>query len=381
MEDNNTSIETQPTVIETSNTNDPNSPHSTVATLIARKTTDHPTLRRMETKFKHELEPIQQLPREVRNLLAGGVAGMVAKSVVAPIDRIKILYQTSAMQFRLTQVPTTAMHIIRNEGMGALWKGNTATMIRVFPYSGIQFMVFDRCKRYFLHTNHEHQGSDDNASISSKHLSPLESLLAGSFAGAVSVTLTYPLDLTRAQLAVYKKKKHHQDPGFVRVLVKNFEKGGVRGLFRGITPTIMGILPYSGVAFAINEQAKKKITQLKHRSPTNWEKMKCGALSGLCAQTLTYPLEVTRRRMQTIGIVPNREAALQAFGEKSAHHVDVPLNMRTTIIHLWQEQGIRGFFKGVSMNWMKGPVAFSISFTTFDIVQGWFSKSQDDVQP
>jgi solute carrier family 25, member 42 len=41
----------------------------------------------------------------------------------------------------------------------------------------------------------------------------------------------------------------------------------------------------------------------------------------------------------------------------------------STITQLYAEQGIRGFLKGVSMNWMKGPVAFSISFTTFDHVQ------------
>lgn len=48
-----------------------------------------------------------------------------------------------------------------------------------------------------------------------------------------------------------------------------------------------------------------------------------------------------------------------------------PPSMLITMQHLFEEQGIRGFFKGVSMNWIKGPVAFSISFTAFDILQGW----------
>lgn len=36
---------------------------------------------------------------------------------------------------------------------------------------------------------------------------------------------------------------------------------GIRGLFRGLSPTILGILPYSGIAFALNEQGKRKVRQ------------------------------------------------------------------------------------------------------------------------
>jgi hypothetical protein len=47
-----------------------------------------------------------------------------------------------------------------------------------------------------------------------------------------------------------------------------------------------------------------------------------------------------------------------------------PQSMIMTMKHLFNEQGIRGFYKGVTMNWVKGPVAFSISFTAFDTIKG-----------
>ena len=92
-------------------------------------------------------------------------------------------------------------------------------------------------------------------------LSPLESLFAGMAAGVVSVIATYPLDLTRAQLAVLKMKKGGSSTniGFWRALLNNYKDRGTAGLFRGITPTLMGILPYSGLAFSFNEQAKRKV--------------------------------------------------------------------------------------------------------------------------
>ncbi|KAL3763518.1 hypothetical protein ACHAWU_009202 [Discostella pseudostelligera] len=478
------------------------------------------------------LSTIQSLPKEMRNLIAGGLAGMIAKSVVAPIDRIKILYQVTATRFRLRDVPSVAISIIEKEGLEALWKGNMATMIRVFPYSGIQFMVFDYCKSHFLGEQkrnsrlqqHQHAGNDVrsgghgssmtssistdiNSTTTLSHrgtiareatephrnsknnnkqqqqqrkrlefgkgagLTPVESLISGMIAGTISVLCTYPLDLARAQLAVLRKKKKKKKPillpsndvnaaaattttttasttaaarqsssgrhGIGYVLSSTIQRNGIWGLYRGITPTILGILPYSGIAFTINEQAKRQITHMTHREPTTIERLQCGALSGLFAQTLAYPLEVTRRRMQTIGIVPtsgSESAAVNFAGVGAAStattatstasataaslSVDMelqqtsqqqsravgqsivestgsnlhttrpqqptptppptqPPSMISTMKHLFEEQGIRGFYKGVSMNWVKGPIAFSISFTAFDTIQGWIEPEHN----
>ena len=171
-------------------------------------------------------EDFLKLPKEVRNILAGGLAGMVAKSVVAPIDRIKILYQVSSKHFHLWDVPQVARKIVEQEGVQALWKGNTATMIRVFPYSGIQFMVFDKCKNFVLDRHADNVRMQPAAAVQGSRgagLSPLESLISGSVAGAVSVLCTYPLDVTRAQLAVMKRKKHEHNLGFFGMISNNYK--------------------------------------------------------------------------------------------------------------------------------------------------------------
>lgn len=115
------------------------------------------------------------------------------------------------------------------------------------------------------------------------------------------------------------------------------------------------------------------------REPTTFEKMQCGALSGLVAQTVSYPLEVTRRRMQTIGIVPTRgsDSAIGELGTKESGRQLKASNMATTMRLLFQEQGVRGMFKGVTMNWLKGPLSFSISFTAFDMVQKFVSTDEE----
>lgn len=204
----------------------------TVQPAVDDATTTSSRLQRQSTQ-----EFLSTMPKELRNLVAGGLAGMVAKSVVAPIDRIKILYQVSSTKFHIVDVPRVAYKIAKKEGLSALWKGNTATMIRVFPYSGLQFMVFDRCKSFFL-KEHEReevarvaQLQEGSSPLRQKRrewgLSPMESLISGALAGVCSAFCTYPLDMTRAQLAVMKKNKHAHNDGFVQVLVKNY-KASVR---------------------------------------------------------------------------------------------------------------------------------------------------------
>lgn len=310
---------------------------------------------------------------------------MCAKSVVAPIDRVKILFQCTDAEFRLSRVPSVARSIVRVEGVSALWRGNTATLLRVFPYAGAQFAAFDHAKQRLLSSRRPDDDDDDD-----HDLTPSENVAAGACAGALSVACTYPLDLARARLAVESSSSssaHDVDGrrrGSLRsVLSSNFRERGVAGLYRGITPTMLGILPYSSIAFTINEQSKNKIRRRSRREPTTTEKMVCGGVAGLVAQSLTYPLEIVRRRMQTHGHVSNvasRHLSSSSSSSSSNRRGtgSSSSTMSGIVRRLYAEEGAAGFFKGLSMNWMKGPIAFSISFTTYDVLKAWMAKTLDD---
>ena len=126
----------------------------------------------------------------------------------------------------------------------------------------------------------------------------------------------------------------------------------------------------------LNWLVEVQIQNMTGRDLSTVERMQCGAISGLFAQTLTYPLEVTRRRMQTLGLVGTDTA----FGNLEVQEkvCSKPPSLVGTMRNLYHEQGIKGFYKGVSMNWMKGPVAFSISFTAYDTVKGFLIKESDN---
>lgn len=72
---------------------------------------------------------------------------MCSKTAVAPLDRIKILLQAHSNHYKHLGVFSGLRHIVRCESLSALYKGNSAQMVRIFPYAATQFTAFEFYKR------------------------------------------------------------------------------------------------------------------------------------------------------------------------------------------------------------------------------------------
>jgi hypothetical protein len=133
--------------------------------------------------------PQRTSPREY--FIAGGTAGIISRTCIAPIERVKILYQIGAANGPAWhQLPG---RILREEGVLAFWKGNTAAVVRVMPYMSFQFLFFEEYKARLAVAGAPSQ---------------LCNLAAGSGAGVTAVALTYPLDLVRAAMAKPSSRYH-----------------------------------------------------------------------------------------------------------------------------------------------------------------------------
>ncbi|PNW76335.1 hypothetical protein CHLRE_12g548152v5 [Chlamydomonas reinhardtii] len=181
------------------------------------------------------------------------------------------------------------------------------------------------------------------ASARATRLGPGWDLLAGSAAGATAVLLTYPLDIIRTRLAWATEigAPGSTGPGsaaaaagggsvaggggghrIAAMLVHTYTHEGVAGLYRGLAPTLYGILPYAGLKFyvyaSLKNWYKDSISASSSGAAGGASKgssasggagerlplpvmLAFGGVSGLLAQTVTYPLDVVRRRMQVAG--------------------------------------------------------------------------------
>lgn len=81
--------------------------------------------------------------------LAGGVAGAVSRTVVSPLERLKILFQIQSAGRTEYKLPVGSglMKMWRDEGWRGFMRGNGANCIRIIPYSAVQFSSYNFYKK------------------------------------------------------------------------------------------------------------------------------------------------------------------------------------------------------------------------------------------
>ena len=136
---------------------------------------------------------------------------------------------------------------------------------------------------------------------------PLKHFLAGCLAGATGQTLTYPLDRAQAIMAVTRARVEYRN--IFQVFKTIVEREGMKKLYRGFAPTMMGNIPYGGTAFCTYEMLKGHFTKRDKNNgciilrPNGIQKFVFGGTAGFLGQAAAYPLDTVRRRMQTAKVM------------------------------------------------------------------------------
>lgn len=81
--------------------------------------------------------------RSCRVLLSGAIAGVVSRTLTAPIERVKVLKQTDNIHFKDKSFLRSFQYMQKTEGFIGFYKGNGANVIRVIPFSALEFFTFD----------------------------------------------------------------------------------------------------------------------------------------------------------------------------------------------------------------------------------------------
>ncbi|KAK8051076.1 hypothetical protein PG993_002461 [Apiospora rasikravindrae] len=315
----------------------------------------------------------------VRSGIAGGIAGCAAKTSVAPLDRVKILFQTSNPQFaKYTSSWVGLARALRDiygrDGIMGLFRGHSATLLKIYPYAAIKFVAYEQYRAVIV-------GSKAQETWGRR-------FTAGALAGVTSVFFTYPLEVIRVRLAFETKhrssslvdickKIYHEQPapkatpgaaqGVASAAAAVTPRTGMINFYRGFSMTMLGMVPYAGISFLTHDTmgdlfrlpSVRRHTTLPQsaNAPADkpaplraWAELTSGGISGAVSQTVSYPLEVIRRRMQVGGAVGD------------GHR----LRIGETVGLIFKERGLSGFFVGLSIGYVKIIPLSAVSFYTYE---------------
>merc|ERR1712217_719332 len=269
------------------------------------------------------------------DLAAGGVSGGISKTLVAPIERVKLLIQTqdanpkiiSGEVPRYTGIANCFTRVSAEQGFGAFWRGNTVNVIRYFPTQAFNFAFKDTIKAIFPKYNPKTEFTSFF----------LTNLASGGLAGAGSLTIVYPLDYARTRLASDVGSGNPQFNGLVDCLMKTTAGGGFFSMYNGFGVSVVGIVAYRGPYFGIFDT-------LKEKNPWKKDKGIVGLFSKFCiAQTtaiiagfISYPFDTVRRRLQMQAEKP-QEQWLYAGTMDCA-------------VKICKDEGVGAMFKGFGAN-------------------------------
>ncbi|KAL3498968.1 hypothetical protein ACH5RR_041700 [Cinchona calisaya] len=302
-----------------------------------------------------------------KSLAAGGIAGGVSRTAVAPLERLKILLQVqNPHSIKYNGTVQGLKYIWRSEGFRGLFKGNGTNCARIVPNSAVKFFSYEKASKRILWLYRRQTGRED------AELTPLLRLGAGACAGIIAMSATYPMDMVRGRLTVQTERSPTQYRGIFHALRTVFVEEGPRALYKGWLPSVIGVIPYVGLNFAVYESLKDWLVKsrpfglIKDSELSLTTKLACGAAAGTVGQTVAYPLDVIRRRMQMVGW---KDAASVVTGDGSSK---VPLEyngmvdaFRKTVRH----EGFGALYKGLVPNSVKVVPSIAIAFVTYEVVK------------
>ncbi|KJZ80534.1 hypothetical protein HIM_00384 [Hirsutella minnesotensis 3608] len=185
--------------------------------------------------------------------------------------------------------------------------------------------------------------------------------LLGSLAGAFGAFMVYPIDLVKTRL----QNQRGAQPGqrlyknSIDCFQKVFRNEGIRGLYSGVLPQLVGVAPEKAIKLTVNDLVRGYFTDKKGNIWWGSEVL-AGASAGGCQVIFTNPLEIVKIRLQVQG-----EVAKTVEGTPKRSAMWIVRNL-----------GLVGLYKGASACLLRDVPFSAIYFPTYShLKRDFFGES------
>lgn len=285
--------------------------------------------------------------------LAGSAAGMVTRAIISPFDVIKIRFQlqiervsSQKPEGKYRGILQACRCIYTEEGLSAFWKGHIPAQLLSISYGAVQFASFE-----FL-TEVIHKSTSYDSQTAGVHF------MCGGLAACSATVFCQPLDTLRTRFAAQGEPKIYRNLRHAVVTMCGSE--GVWTFYRGLSPTLMAVFPYAGLQFFSYNVFKKMLSPAPKagKSGGNLQSLFCGSGAGMISKTITYPFDLLKKRLQVGGF----EEARLHFGTVRTYK-----GLLDCTTQIAKEEGLLGFFKGLSPSLLKAAVSTGFTFFCYEL--------------
>ncbi|KAK4531336.1 hypothetical protein CCYA_CCYA07G2193 [Cyanidiococcus yangmingshanensis] len=302
------------------------------------------------------------------------IAGALARTAVAPLDRLKVLMQTEDVIRKLRPETLNGeqtasgpyskraysnlwrglRNMLAQDGFLGMYRGNGANALRIIPATIIQSVTI-ALVRESLDRNRSQTGQRPLRSAA------WETVLIGGLGGILAATVTYPLDMVRARLTVQHRGPTERYQGILQCLREIKNREGFRALYRGLLPSNLGIFPYVGINFAVYETLRPIMPRRNDGSgrPTAGGIILSGFVASTLAQIAAYPFDTCRVRMQVDEGTGGR--------------------FRRVFYGAVKEGGVRALYRGLVPNTLKAWPTVAVSFYAYESLRVPLSQIFDSI--
>ncbi|XP_032739648.1 calcium-binding mitochondrial carrier protein SCaMC-3 isoform X2 [Lontra canadensis] len=241
-----------------------------------------------------------------KQLVAGAVAGAVSRTGTAPLDRLKVFMQVHASKTNKLNILGGLKSMIQEGGMRSLWRGNGINVLKIAPESAIKFMAYEQVlkTRLTLRRTGQYKGLLDCARQILEREGPralyrgylpnvlgiipyagidlavyetlknrwlqqyshdsadpgiLVLLACGTISSTCGQIASYPLALVRTRMQAQASTEGAPQLSMLGLLRHILSQEGVWGLYRGIAPNFMKVIPAVSISYVVYENMKQAL--------------------------------------------------------------------------------------------------------------------------
>ncbi|EDO19595.1 hypothetical protein Kpol_1018p133 [Vanderwaltozyma polyspora DSM 70294] len=273
------------------------------------------------------------------SLVSGAIAGLAARSAIAPLDTLKL-----RLQLGTDTLPHTLKSLIRHEGLLALWKGNLAGSIMYIIYGSVQFGTY----------------SYTNAALLKVCDVPptIHSTLAGAITGMASSLCSYPFDVLRTRLATTTTTTTtattgRSGRGLYQHIERIYIREGLGGFFHGVATSMANVTVSTAAMFGTYEGIRARWPETNAGT--------AGAISGVISRTITFPLDTIRRRLQ---IRTSSELGQMTNNGYIGKHMQ--RSAITLCVQIVRDEGVKVLFRGIGLGLLKSVPNTAINLWVYE---------------